>query len=84
MPAMLLAVPTRQAALWRLDHAGAYLEAGQVDRAFEIASDVLDSPAAVPSARVINKARALRRNFPGHKAAGPAHDFDERLRAARM
>lgn len=81
---LLLRAPTRQAALWRLDQATAYLDSGQVDRAFAIATDVLDSPAANQSARVINKARTLRRRYSGVNATGSALDFDERLQAARL
>lgn len=81
---LLLAAPTRQAALWRLDHATAYLEAGHVDRAFQIATDVLDSTAASQSARVLNKARALRRHFTALTPSGQVQEFDERLRAARL
>jgi hypothetical protein len=80
----LLAAPTKQAALWRLDHATAHLLAGQVDRAFTIASEVLESTAAQQSARVVDKARTLRRNYVGMTPPGIVRDFDERLRASRL
>lgn len=81
--APLLAAPTRQAALWRLDHADAHLQAGEIDYAFMIAIDVLDTSPAQHSARIVNRARALRRRYTGHNPPSTVRKFDERMRAAR-
>ncbi|HET6952076.1 MAG TPA: helix-turn-helix transcriptional regulator [Acidimicrobiales bacterium] len=78
----LLAAPTRQAALWRLDHADAHLQAGEVDYAFTIATDVLDTSPAQHSARIVNRARALRRGYAGHNPPSAVRRFDERISAA--
>jgi transcriptional regulator with XRE-family HTH domain len=78
----LLSAPTRQAALWRLDHAAAHLQAGRVDHAFGIARDVLDGGTACQSARIVNRARALRRSYNGHSPPATVRDVDERINLA--
>jgi hypothetical protein len=78
----LLTAPTRQAALWRLDHADAHLQAGEVDHAFTIATDVLDTSPARQSARIVNRARALRRSYTGRNPPPMVQRFDERIRTA--
>ncbi|HEY8524691.1 MAG TPA: helix-turn-helix transcriptional regulator [Acidimicrobiales bacterium] len=79
----MLVAPTRQAALWRLDHADAHLQAGEVDYAFMIATDVLDASPAQQSARIVNRARALRRGYAGRNPPTAVRRFDERIRTAR-
>ncbi|MGH2456373.1 MAG: helix-turn-helix domain-containing protein [Candidatus Limnocylindria bacterium] len=75
--------PTRQALVWRLDHAHAYLQAGHVDRAFETAAAVIEADAGSQSARILDKARTLRRQYNGLRPPGQVREFDERLRAVR-
>jgi hypothetical protein len=79
--ASLLAAPTKQAALWRLDHAEAHLQNDDVDAAFQIAAAVLDGPQARQSTRVIERARHLRRSFTNPRCPPAIRDFDERLRS---
>jgi hypothetical protein len=72
---------TTQTALWRLDHAAAHLQAGDVDEAFSIATQVLDKTKDQQSARIVERARALRRTY---TAKGPPSEvlaFDEHVRA---
>lgn len=76
----LLSGSTKQTALWRLDHAAAHLQAGDVDEAFSIATQVLDAAKDKQSARVVERARALRRGYAG-KMPSEALAFDERARA---
>lgn len=72
---------TKQVALWRLDHAAAHLQAGDLDRAFTIASDVLEATRDQPSTRVLEQARALRRRCNDHAPTPAALAFDEHLQA---
>lgn len=74
-----LTASTKQAALWQLDHAGALVGAGDVERAFSIATRVLDVAEQQRSARIVERARELRRTFENETAASPVRDFDERL-----
>lgn len=77
----LLIGTTKQIALWRLDHATAYLQAGDVDAAFSIAAEVLDATKAHRSTRVIERARALRRGYAGQASSAATRVFDEHIRA---
>lgn len=79
----LLDTPSRQASIWQLDHAAAYLQAGHVDRAFEAASAVIETSAGSQSARILDKARTLRRQYNGSRPPTEVREFDERLRAAQ-
>jgi transcriptional regulator with XRE-family HTH domain len=76
----LLAGSTKQAALWRLDHATAHLQNGDVDEAFTIATSVLDVTKDQQSARVVERARALRRGYADQRPSAAALAFDEHVR----
>lgn len=80
----LLVGSTKQTALWRLDHAAAHLQAGDADRAFSIATQVLDATKDQQSARIVERARALRRSYTGKGSPAEALAFDERVRAIRV
>ena len=77
----LLAGSTKQAALWRLDHATAHLQNGDVDEAFTIAASVLDATKDQQSARVVERARALRRGYADQRPSAAALAFDDHVRA---
>jgi hypothetical protein len=77
----LLSGCTTQTALWRLDHAAAHLQAGDVDEAFSIATQVLDRTKHQRSARIVERARALRRDYTAVGAPAEALAFDEHVRA---
>ena len=77
-----LASPTKQAGMWRMDHATAYLHAGETERAFTIATDVLDERAGQASPRLLARARQLAHTQGSGGHNSPAwRELDERLRA---
>jgi hypothetical protein len=77
-----LASTTKQAGMWRMDHAAAYLQVGEMDRALAIATDVLDERVGQASPRLLARATQL-----AHTQGGDGHssrawrELDERLRA---
>jgi len=77
----LLAGTTKQTALWRLDHAAAHLQIGDADEAFSIATQVLDATRDQQSARLVERARALRRDYKGKGSSAGILAFDEHVRA---
>lgn len=76
-----LATNTKQGALWRMDYAAAHLQAGEADRAFTIAADVLDARVGQPSPRLVGRARQLARGHGGGHSSRAWRELDERLRA---
>jgi transcriptional regulator with XRE-family HTH domain len=77
-----LASTTKQAGMWRMDHATAYLQAGEMERAFTIATDVLDERTGQASPRLLARATQLAHTQGGGGHSSPAwRELDERLRA---
>jgi len=77
-----LASTTKQAAMWRMDHAAAYLQVGEMERAFAIATDLLDQRAGQASPRLLARARQLAHTHGGRGQSSRAwRELDERLRA---
>lgn len=76
-----LASTTKQAAMWRMDHAAGYLQVGEMDRAFAIATDVLEERAGQSSARLLARARQLGHGQGGRHSSRAWRELDERLRA---
>jgi transcriptional regulator with XRE-family HTH domain len=76
-----LASTTKQAAMWRMDHAAAYLQVGEMDRAFAIAVDVLDERVGQPSPRLLARARQLGHGQGGGHGSRAWRELDQRLRA---
>src|SRR5262245_2524381 len=76
-----LASTTKQAANWRMDHAAAYLQVGEMDRAFAIAADVLDERVGQSSPRLLARARQLGHSQGGGHSSRVWRELDERVRA---
>jgi transcriptional regulator with XRE-family HTH domain len=80
----LLTAPTRQVALWQLDHADAHLQAGHVDHAFSLATGALATTPAQHSARIVNRARHLRSRHSDTKPCSAVRAFDDRVRSTPL
>jgi transcriptional regulator with XRE-family HTH domain len=77
-----LASTTKQAGMWRMDHATAYLQVGELERAFAIATDLLDERAGQASPRLLARARQLAHTHGGRERSSSAwRELDERLRS---
>ncbi|MGW7516697.1 helix-turn-helix domain-containing protein [Streptomyces sp. NPDC054796] len=74
----------KQRALRTLDVAMAHMAAGRLDGAFALASRAVETGLRFRSGRILEKARAMRRNFPVTNPPKVVRDFDERLHAVYL
>lgn len=68
----------KQSAVLKVELAAAHAEAGDVDEAFRLAVEALDTGTRFGSARVVDRVRSFRRRYRGPQAAC-VRDLDDRL-----
>ena len=68
----------KQAAVLKVELASAHAEAGDIDEAFRLAVEALETGTRFGSARVVERVRSFRRRYKGPKATC-VRDLDDRL-----
>ncbi|MFE7562800.1 DNA-binding protein [Kitasatospora sp. NPDC057500] len=74
----------KQRALLLMDVAVGHLAAGQVEAAFALAGQALETGLRYRSGRIIERGRALRRSFSTSSPSRTVRDFDERLHGVHL